>query len=338
MTKALTEKSTKTEIMDAYNDLLGKMKEQKAMDGKAVKKEVEEKETVKKASQHSVEGIVKNLAELKLEIIKSMDGLDERLITEYKKLTELQQAVEIETKAIEEIYSIKAEAESLTTLLVAQKEKKVTFDAEIEQKKTNFENDMTEKRLLWKKEQEEFEFAKKERDTQTKKEKQREEDDYLYNLQLKQKKETDAYEEKKATLEKALTEKKAALEKEFAEREASLSSREDEFEELKAKVESFPKELEKAIKDTEKTVAERLSFTYKHGAELASKEIEGERKLYQQKVAALEAKIKEQEDLVKQLTQKANEAGLQVQNIAIKAIEGASLQRITVERERVKEG
>jgi hypothetical protein len=52
----------------------------------------------------------------------------------------------------------------------------------------------------------------------------------------------------------------------------------------------------------------------------------------------LESKIGEQDDLIKQLTQKANEAGLQVQSIAIKAIEGASSQRITVERERVKEG
>ena len=83
------DKNTKTEILDAYGDLLEKLKEQKAMDGKAVKKEVEEKETVKKATQHSVEGIVKDLADLKLDIIKAADGLGEKLIAEFKKLTEL---------------------------------------------------------------------------------------------------------------------------------------------------------------------------------------------------------------------------------------------------------
>ena len=93
-----------------------------------------------------------------------------------------------------------------------------------------------------------------------------------------------------------------------------ISARENEFAELKARVESFQKELDKAVKDAEKAVSERLTFTYKHEAELASKEIEGERKLYQQKVSALETKIKEQDDLIKQLTQKANEAGLQVQH------------------------
>lgn len=338
MIKAVTEKSTKTEILDAYNEMLAKMKEQKAMDGKTVKKETEEKETVKKASEHSIEGIVKNTADLKLEIIKTMDGLGERLITEYKQLTELHQAIEVETKIIEDIYNIKVEAESLTTLLVTQKEKRAAFDAEIEQKKTDFESDVSQKRVLWKKEQEDFEFAKKEREAQSKKERQREEEEYLYNLQLKRKKENDAYEEKKAALEKTLAEKKAAFEKEFAERESFLSAKETEFDELNVKVELFPKELEKAIKDTEKTVTERLTFTHKHQSELALKEIDGERKLYQQKITALETKIKEQEELVKQLTQKANEAGLQVQSIAIKAIEGASAQRITVERERVREG
>jgi hypothetical protein len=338
MTKTISDKNTKTEILEAYNDMLEKMKEQKAADTKVIKKEVEEKEIVKKASQHSVEGIVKNMADLKLEIIKSMDSLGERLITEFKKLTELQQAIEVETKTIEDIYNIKVEAESLTALIAAQRDKRIAFEAEMEQKKADFDNDMTQKKLLWKKEQDDFEFAKKERETQSKKERQREEEDYLYNLQLKRKKEADVYEENAANLEKELTEKKAAFEKEFIERESSLSAREKELAELKARVDLFPKELEKAIKDAEKSVTERLNFTHSHEAELASKEIEGDRKLYQQKIAALESKIGEQDDLIKQLTQKANEAGLQVQSIAIKAIEGASSQRITVERERVKEG
>ena len=338
MAKTISDKSTKTEILDAYNEMVEKMKEQKAMDSKAVKKEAEEKETVKKASLHSVEGIVKNTADLKLDIIKSMDGLGEKLIAEYKKLTELQQAIEIESKNIEDIYKIKVESESLTALLTAQKDKRAAFEQEMEEKKDDFDEDMSQKRLSWKKEQEEFEAAKKEREAQLKKERQREEDDFQYNLQLKRKKENDTYEEKKSALEKALTDKKFALEKEFAEREEYLSSKEKELEDLQKRVELFPKELEKAVKDTEKSVTERLGFTYKHEAELAAKEIEGERKLYEQRVAALELKIKEQDELIKQLTQKANEAGLQVQSIAIKAIEGASAQRITVERERVKEG
>ena len=66
--------------------------------------------------------------------------------------------------------------------------------------------------------------------------------------------------------------------------------------------------------------------------------MQGRKGAFTGSISDLESKISEQDDLIKQLTQKANEAGLQVQSIAIKAIEGASAQRITVERERVKEG
>ena len=44
----------------------------------------------------------------------------------------------------------------------------------------------------------------------------------------------------------------------------------------------------------------------------------------------MEAKIKEQEDLIAQLTRKSDEAGVKVENIALKAIEGASNQRATL--------
>ena len=38
-------------------------------------------------------------------------------------------------------------------------------------------------------------------------------------------------------------------------------------------------------------------------------------------IASLEAKIQNQEDLIRQLSRKADEAGLSVQNIALKALD-----------------
>jgi len=336
MVKAVSDKSTKTEILEAYNELLTKMKEQKAMDPKAVKKEAEEKELVRTASLSSIEDIVKRLASLKLDIVKSMDGLEKMLIEEFRKLSDLKMATEIENRTLEELYQIKAEAESLTALIAAQKEKKAAFEEELARKKAEFEEEITQRRLEWKKEQERFEQEKKERETQLKKDRQREEEEYNYNLKLMRKKDADAYEMKKAALEKELAEKKAAFEKEFAERESIISAREKEYEDMRSKIEAFQNELARAIKDTEKTITERLEFKYKHQTELLMKEVEGERKLNQQIIAALEKKIKEQEELIHQLTEKANEAGRQVQDIAIKAIEGASMQRIQIEREREK--
>jgi hypothetical protein len=335
MAKPVSDKSTKTEILDAYQELLVKLKEQKAQDAKAVKKEAEEKEVVRAAVSNSVEGIVKRHADLKLEIVKSMDSLEEKLIAEFRRLTELEQAIAVETNLLEELFQIKAEAETLAALVAAQDQKKQSFAEDMETKKADFETEMSARKSAWKKEQEEYEAAKKERDSQTKKERQREEEEYEYDLNLKRKKEADAYAARKTAMEKDLTEKKAAFEKDVEEREKSLAAREKELEDLRTRVESFPKELDKTVRETEKAVMDRIEFKYKYQAELTAKEIEGERRLAQQAIAALEKKISEQEEQVRQLTQRASEAGLQVQQIAIKAIEGAGTTRIiTPERQK----
>ena len=169
-----------------------------------------------------------------------------------------------------------------------------------------------------------------------KKERQREEDDYAYNLRTTRKKEVDSYETRKAQLESELKEEKALVEKDLAERENNLSSRESELQSLRTRVDSFPAELEKAVTEAEKAATEKLEFKYKYQADLSSKEAEGEKRLNKQIIAALERKIAEQEEQIRQLTQKADDSIQQVQTIAIKAIEGASTQRIFTER--TKEG
>lgn len=122
------------------------------------------------------------------------------------------------------------------------------------------------------------------------------------------------------------------MEKELTEREAAVSSREKELDDLRSRVEGFPKELEKAAKETEKSVTERVEFKYKFQTELAAKEAEGEKRLNMQIIADLERKIKEQEEQIRQLSQKAGDSIQQVQTIALKAIEGAAAQRIVTER------
>ena len=160
-----------------------------------------------------------------------------------------------------------------------------------------------------------------------KKLRQREEEEYVYKRDLERKKEQDHYQTQKQLLEKELIDKKVLLEREFAERETTLLAQEQEFQSLKLQVEVFPSKLQKEIEDTEKSLTERLAFQYDYEAKLTQKEVEGERNLHQQMISALESKIAQHEKLIKELTEKANHAGMQVQEIAVKAIDGASRQR-----------
>lgn len=328
MAAAPSEKSTKTEILSAYNELLAKLKEQKVQDVKEDKKKSEDQKIVQKAGELSVENIIKNIGSTKLDILNSLDNLSEKLTQEFRKLSDLKTAIEIETKNLDELYEIKVNTDSLAALLLAQKEKKATFELDMEKKKAALEEEIFQKRFAWKVEQDNFENSKKERDLQLKKDRQREEEDYSYNLTLKRKKESDAYQENKSQLDKELQEKKSIFDKVYSEREAAILAKEQEYAELKNRVEQFPAQLEKALKENEAKITEHLELTYKHNSELVKKEMESEKKLSQQTISLLQAKIKEQEDQLKQLSIKANEYSTQVQTIAIKAIEGASTQRI----------
>lgn len=327
MTDEISAKNTKNEILDAYHDVLKKLKESKKINKQEQMAIEEKKEVVETASKSTTEEIVKNLAELKLALVKSLEEIEERLLTSHKKLVTLQQAIEIQTKELSDIHEIKINADTLTALLMAQKEKTDSFETGMKERQQTLEQEITQKRIQWKKEQDEFELAKKDHEAQTKKTRQREEEEYIYQRDLLRQKEKHQYESEKELLEKELTLQRISLEKDFEEREEKLITQEQEFKVLKEKAEKFPAELQKAIQETEKSVTERLKFKYDYESKLTQKEVEGERKLYQQMISALEAKVNQLETQVKHLADKTNQANLQVQDIAVKAIEGASHQR-----------
>jgi hypothetical protein len=356
METEISTKNTKNEILAAYEELLAKVQNQKSDQPKLIQEETRKKEVIAKASENSVEGIVNGIASLKLGLAKELDKLSEQLIAEYKKLADIQSAIQLEKKNLEDLYEVTANADSLAAMLLAQKEKKVVFETEMAQRKAdleeklktdkalfdekmavekeNFESAMKAKKELWQTDQQKWTEQQKELKETTEKQRKREEEEYLYNLKLTRKKETDTYEEKKARLEKELADKKAAFEKEISEREAKLVAAEAELNELRKKAETFPKDLEKAVAAAEKAVTEKLTTKYDFEKQLTARQTEGEIKLKEQTINTLQAKIKDLETFNKELSGKANVAEANVKDIAIKAIENSrKLQIIDKTRE-----
>lgn len=323
----VTEKNTKSEIFRAYEELLQKVKES-CMPSNKINKELQEKhEVIKTASTLSTENIVSSLSTLKLDIMKSLDHIGDQLIQQQKTFTVLQNAIDIETKNLEELYDIKAEANSLAALLLANKEKKTIFEMDLDKEKNDFEIEINEKRLTFKRQQDLFEQQAKEAKEKLIKERERENEEYQYKINHERKRDEDFYIAKKQALENELNQKSNFFEKSCKEREASLKLRENELEELQTRVSTFPLTLENAIKNCEKQLSEKLSTQFKFESNLKSKESEGEIKLLKQTIMALEIKVNEKDVLIEQLTQKSNQATLQIQDIAVRAIEGASASR-----------
>lgn len=327
MTEDISSKNTKNEILEAYQDALAQLKTAKKASKQDIKMIEEKKDVVARAVNHATDDIVKNIATLKLSLTRSLEGVEEQLLSSHKQLTAIHQAIEIERDALTDLHDIKINADSLAALLHAQKEKSISFEKEMNERSQTFEQDIAQKRMIWKKEQDELELSRKEYEQQTKKTRQREEDEYLYQRDLLRQKERDQYSAEKESLDKELATRRTALEQAFAAREAVIAAQEQEFKILKQKAEKFPEELQQAIQDTSNALTERLTFKFDYETKLAQKEVEGERKLFQQMIVALEAKVAQLESQTKHLSDKTNQANLQVQDIAVKAIESASLQR-----------
>ena len=327
MTEEISIKNTKNEILEAYYEMLEQVKQTKKLNKQEEKAIVDKKAIVTAATTGSPDEIVKGLATLKLIITKSLKDLEDQLLAENQTLITLQQAIAIQTQELEELYEIKVNANTLAALLLAQKEKSANFEKDIKERITIFEQEIQQKRANWKKEQEEFELVNKEQENLTKKLRTREEEDYIYKRNLTRTKEQDQYLEQKQLLEKELIEKRLTLEQEFKLREEKLAASEQELIMLKDAIQTFPAEKQQAILEAETTLSQRLNFKYEYEAKLTQTEMEGERKLYQQTIANLEAKVAKLEAQIGQFTERANQANMQVQDIAIKAIDGASRQR-----------
>lgn len=320
-------KSTRGDGLKAYNEMRARIKEEKEPEPYQTKIFETEQKLVATALQSSDDEIVKSITDIKLQLSKALDTIAEKRLEEYKKLVEIEKAVSIESKKLEELYEISRSAETLTALMRTQEEQRRIFDEE-----------MSETRENWDKERETIEEQIKENKTRIEKERKQENEDYDYRTAKKRQAETDAYETKKAALEKELAGKKESFEKEFGARAEVIKAQESEYKQLKDKVAAFPAELEKTIKETEKTIREKIEVQYKHQSEMLKMEIEGERKLHQQLVAALQTKIQEKDALIAQLTQKTNDSSQQVQDIALKAIDGASKLRVIREYSEKERG
>ncbi len=335
MENKITSKSTKNQILEAYESLLSKLKSQKSEEPKKVQEEQKKEEIVSKAGELSNEGIIKRISDLKVSVSSSLDNLGEQYLTEYKKFAELQEAIEIEKNNLKDLYGLSANSDSLAAMILAQKEQKESFEKEmanqkseledlIKSEKENFEHEMSQKREVWKKEQIDQDLKAKETQEELKKSRKRDEEEYEYNLKIKRKKEQDIYEQNKLQQEKELEEKKVSFEKDYEERMSKLKESENELIELRQKTKEFPEELSKAIEMAVKDAVDKIKAEHSFQIELKAKEVEGELRLKDQTINALEAKISEMEISMKEMSVKTATAENSVKDIAIKAIESSS--------------
>jgi hypothetical protein len=317
MGQQLSEKNTKAEILKAYETLLENVQNAKNDIPKQAQEEKQKKEMLEKVSGVTNEGIVKNITTLKSSVGNSLDEIQLNLTSEFKRLEEIRTAIVIEKQTLEDLYSLSANTDSLAAMLLAHKEKEEALANEIAAKKEQWELEKNRQKAIEKEYFDELSKCRK-----------REEEEYAYSLKIKRQKEQDEYDTQKNQLEKELEDKKARFEQEVYTRELNLKNAEAELTELRKNNAEFPTKLEKALKDKEAEITKLLKTQYDFDIKLMEKQNEADIRLKDHIILSLQEKIKEQQEQLKEYTDKANRAEANVKDIAVKAIENASKIRM----------
>ncbi len=190
--------------------------------------------------------------------------------------------------------------------------------------KQELESEIASGREAWEAETARLERERKEQEENLRKQRQRETEDYEYKKNLERKKEQDKYDEAIRLRERKDQEKQEALEKGWQQREAAIHEREEEVARLRKEAEGLPERIDRETRAAAEKAARETEARFEQQFLVLRKDAETEKRVAALQVKTLEELVARQSAQVAALEKQLAEAKQQVQDIAVKAIEGAS--------------
>ncbi|MBU4486982.1 MAG: hypothetical protein KKD38_08645 [Candidatus Delongbacteria bacterium] len=343
--EAVTDRSTKKELWDAYNETVKKLetKGKQELNPEKIIEEKKNSETVKEADNIVTTGVSAQISSLKSEILKNLNGLEQDFnfkITEYQKIME---AVKIREDQLKELYDIEKAAGTLAALIDAHKGKKEELEKDISVQEEQFEAEIKEVKARWEKEKKEHDLQIKERDSVEEKNRKREKEEYLYTFEREKQQAINKLKDEKAAVLKEIAELKEVQARETEEalkeieaRESAVDLRENSMTELENKVAGFPKELETAVSKAVKEATDRQVSENKAQITLLNKDYEGKINVFESKIENLTNLCEEQKKQISKLNDALSAAYEKIQNIAIRTVDGSTNYRFGQELNKQK--
>ena len=364
MAKKPNQRNTKAEILDAFNALLKQNKELEAQLKAAKKQPkfiapANDSASVRKADPSAlvasdrqpsagqtnnsknevipvtVPSLIKNelqsvgdilqvLIQLQDNFGGAASNLSEKLTQEAIALEKVQTNLLEQEEQLTNLYDLDAEETDVDQLIQDYQHSEKDFDEAFNTRQGELDEELSIAQGEWKKEQENHRRLVKERDENASKNRQREAEEYLYNLQLERKRSAEIYDQDSRQLYQELADIQELQNKAWEEREEAIATREKEFSTLETKAESLEAELEAAIKKAKEEGKGIAHHQAKVKADLREKEVLGLKRSYELRLDFLEDTIQDQDDRIASLSKQLDAALKQVQDLAVKAIEGAA--------------
>lgn len=318
--------NTKREMLDAYQSLLKEVEAKSKENPKEEQKRVEAKKVVDRTEALSPEELESFTREMLDTFEQSVGSLRQQLRDGYEKLRDLDETIRLKEEWIEELYAIRCNADSLSTLILAEKKQKEEARQELEETKAALEREISDTREAWSREKEQHASALKQEKADLAIERKREAEEYNYTTaQKRREEEEDEFRARRQAEERALEEAKATFERDCEERTKQLTEAEGELERLRTLAAGLDARIDEATAEAVRTTTERLESEHRYRFDLARKEAEGELKLREQQVELLETKVRGLEAQLKEAGLKVATSEETVKDIALRAIDSSTL-------------
>jgi hypothetical protein len=334
----INSKNTKAEILAAYKAL---EKEKKALEAETQKgttaqsnnsspknslKTVVDTGIVRQQiEQRDIAKTLKILEQLQIGFGGAVSNLSEQLIAEATTLEDIRELITEEQQQLAELHELETiEDDTIDRLIEQYQHNHKQFS---EKYKLELENKRQEIALLvkeWNKEQDIHNRQVKLRNEERKKERQRDTEEYQYNLDLARDLDEEEYEQQKQSKYRELDTIKQELEQQWQDRETAISLKEKEYATAKEQVTQFEEKLRKKVKQGEEEGKGIGIYQAKIKHDLRTKEIAGLQQNYQLQIDSLQQVINNQKSSITKLIQQYDLAQKQVQDLAVKAIEGTA--------------
>jgi hypothetical protein len=264
----------------------------------------------------SVDSVAQQISSLGAQISRTLLDLTDRLTGEVDLLARVREAVQLERQELERLHRIDVAATSMDQMV-----------QDYERERERLETEIQTRRSEWDQEARTVERERKEAEEALRKQRQRENDDYEYKKQIERKKAQDKYDEEARLLEKKNEERQQELERNWAQREAALKDREEELARLRREVDDLPKRIAAEKEAALAEAGRQAAANYEQQILILQKDGQAERKVAELQVKTLQESLNRQTEQITSLEKALEEAKRQVQEIALKAIEGASGSR-----------
>jgi colicin import membrane protein len=308
-------KRSKTEVQQEFSEIQEQVEAaRESSDAKSAESaRLRESEVRQAVDGVTVEGVVQRISGLGLEVSKALSEVAGKLTEEVQLLASLREGVELERKELERLHKIDVAASALDQMV-----------QEYARQKESLEEEIAGQRATWEEESARVERERKDQEESLKKQRQREIDEYEYKKTLERKKAQDKYDEDLRVTEKKNQEKQETLEKGWKQREAELKAREEELANLRKEVQEFPARLQKESAAAAAQAGKETEARFEQQTMVMKKDAETERRLAELQIKTLEETAARQTAQIAAIEKQLADAKQQVQDIAVKAIEGAS--------------